>query len=194
MAQFFELIMQNTVMTTNLVELIQKNLQYPVLHKVDPNIQDIKNRGTGETLELLGQSAIPAVLTGLFILSRTDEGCTKIMASDRIEDSLGVIFKDKEDRVVEKIAQYADVSTNQAESHLENIADESIRLVKENIPDSKDPQRLRQLMDSQQHNILVYLPAELNMGDLLKNETLDDRTNKMEGPVSGFMHRIEKMI
>lgn len=181
-------------MTTNLVEIIQKNLQYPALHKVDPNLQDIKNKGAGDTLELSAQSGIPAVLAGLFMLSRTDKGCTTIMAADRIEDSLGIIFKGKEDKVVEKIAQYAGVSTNQAESHLENIADEAIRLVKENIPGNEQPQRLRQFMDSQQHTIQVYLPAELNMGDLLKDETLDDRTNKMEGPVSSFMHKIENII
>ena len=28
----------------------------------------------------------------------------------------------------------------------------------------------------------------------LMMNALDDRTNKMEGPVSGFMHRIEKML
>jgi hypothetical protein len=181
-------------MTTNLVEMIQKNLQYPALHKIDPNLQDIKNRGAGETLELLAQAAIPAVLAGLFILSRTNKGCTAIIAADRIEDSLGMIFKGKEGMVVEKIAHYADISANQAESHLENIADESIRLVKERIPGHDEPQRLRQFMDAQQHNILVYLPAELNMGDLLQDETLDDRTNKMEGPVSSFMHRLENFI
>ncbi|HEV7782140.1 MAG TPA: hypothetical protein VGO58_12790 [Chitinophagaceae bacterium] len=180
-------------MTTNLVELIQKNLQYPALHKVDPNLQDIKNKET-DTLELLAQAAIPAVLTGLYKLSRNDEGSTSVMIPDRIEDALGVIFKGKETQVVEKIARYAGVSPNQAESHLENISDESIRLVKEIIPGKKEPRQLKHFMNDQRHNILVYLPAELQMGDLLKDETLDDRTNKMEGPVSNFMHKIENIL
>ena len=46
-------------------------------------------------------------------------------------------------------------------------------------------------MNSQRHNILVYLPAALYMGDVLNDEGLDDKTNKMEGPVSNLMHRIE---
>jgi len=29
------------------------------------------------------------------------------------------------------------------------------------------------------------------MGDILNDDTLDDRTNKMEGPISNFMHSIE---
>ncbi|MEO7924436.1 MAG: hypothetical protein ABIR30_12220 [Chitinophagaceae bacterium] len=49
-------------------------------------------------------------------------------------------------------------------------------------------------MNDQRHNILVYLPAALNLGDLLKDESLDDRTNKMEGPVSNFMHKIEDIL
>jgi hypothetical protein len=180
-------------MTNNLVETIQRNLQYPVLHKVDPNIQDVKNRGT-DSLELLAQAAIPAVLTGLYKLSRNDEGCTTIMIGDRVEDALGLIFHGKEEQLVEKIAQYADVSTNQAEGHLENISDESIRLVREMNSGKKDPKQLKHFMNDQRHNILVYLPAELHMGDLLKDETLDDRTNKMEGPVSNFMHKIENIL
>jgi hypothetical protein len=34
----------------------------------------------------------------------------------------------------------------------------------------------------------------MKMGDILNDEALDDRTNKMEGPVSGFMHRIENQL
>jgi hypothetical protein len=32
------------------------------------------------------------------------------------------------------------------------------------------------------------------MGDLLNDEALDDRTNKMEGPISNFMHKIENNL
>ena len=49
-------------------------------------------------------------------------------------------------------------------------------------------------MNGQRHNILVYLPAALSMGDVLDDETLDDKTNKMEGPVSSFMHKIENTL
>jgi hypothetical protein len=43
---------------------------------------------------------------------------------------------------------------------------------------------------NQRNNILLYLPAELKMGELLHNDTLDDNTNKMEGPVSSLMQSI----
>jgi hypothetical protein len=36
----------------------------------------------------------------------------------------------------------------------------------------------------------LYLPEALHMGDLLHDDTLDDNTNKMEGPVSSLMRNI----
>ena len=42
----------------------------------------------------------------------------------------------------------------------------------------------------QKNNILLYLPAVLNIGELLNDSTLDDKTNKMEGPLSSLMQNI----
>jgi hypothetical protein len=173
----------------NLVESIRRNLQYPELHKVDPNTQDIRDHTRYPDIVQLGQAAIPAVLTGLYKLSRSNEGCVEIINAADTGDSLAVLFKGHESEVIEKVAHYAGVSNNEAESHLENIADETIRLVKQTAKDS--PVVLKHLMSDQRHNILVCLPASLNMGDLLNDAQLDDKTNKMEGPVSNFMHKIE---
>ena len=178
-------------MATNLVEVIQLNLQYPELKKIDPNLQDISRKETQSTVELLGQSGIPAVLTGLYKLSRTEEGCLKILNSGSDDDSISVLFNGNENQLSENVAKYAGVELNQAESHLENIADEALRLARELVGDKAEPLKLEQYMNGQRHSILVYLPAALNLGYLLKDEGLDDKTNKMEGPVSSFMHSIE---
>ena len=181
-------------MAANLVEVIQLNLKYPELKKIDPNIQDISRKETQSSVELLAQAGIPAVLTGLFQLSRNEEGCLRILNSVNGDDSLSILFNGKENAVAEKVAGYADVSVNQAEGHLENIADEALRLAKELVGDKADPHKLKLYMNDQRHSILVYLPASLNLGDLLKDESLDDKTNKMEGPVSNFMHTIENKL
>jgi hypothetical protein len=34
----------------------------------------------------------------------------------------------------------------------------------------------------------------MQLGDLLKDDSLDDRTNKMEGPISNMMHNIENKL
>src|SRR5688572_19933429 len=104
---------------SNLVDIIQKNLQYPPLQKVDPNTQDIRHKPEETEINKVGQAAIPAVLTGLFMLSRNDEGCLKIMNAAESGDTLAVLFGDKEGQLTEKIVQYTGLSENQAESHLE---------------------------------------------------------------------------
>ena len=180
-------------MTTNLIESIQQNLAYPPLKKIDPNTQDIKEKETESTIEHLAQAAIPAVLTAVYKLSRNDEGSLQILKADTHKDSLHTLFNGNESQLVEQVAAYAGVTANQAESHLENIADESIKLVRESVG-SAEPHKLTQFMNDQRHNILVYLPASLNLGDILKDESLDDKTNKMEGPVSNFMHKIENKL
>lgn len=181
-------------MAQNLVDAIQRNLQYPPLHKIDPNTQEINNKEGQPVNGLLGQATIPAVLTALYSLSRTEDGSEKILQAPAGVDALPVLFNSKENHVIEQVAHYAEVLSDQAESHLENVADEALRLVQQQMGPQADPHKLKLFMNDQRHNILVYLPPALNMGDLLKDNTLDDRTNKMEGPVSSFMHKIENKL
>jgi hypothetical protein len=181
-------------MATNIIEAIQMNLGYSQIEKVDPNIQDTKHHYDHASIQKLGQAAIPAVLTALYHFTRTDDGCRQLLTRSDKQDWLSVIYGGNEQMAVEKVAQYAIVTENQASSHMENIADEAVKLVKEAAGTPANPEKIKTYMNSQRHNILVYLPAALNMGDVLHDETLDDKTNKMEGPVSSFMHRIESKL
>ena len=45
------------------------------------------------------------------------------------------------------------------------------------------PTSLVDFFTAQRTQILTHLPAALNMGELLNDSTLDDNTNKMEGPM-----------
>jgi hypothetical protein len=177
----------------NLVEIIQKNLGYPPLQKIDPNIQETKEKFARQPMEKLVQAAIPAILTALYRFTRTDDGCATILAIKEHQDWLGTIFEGKEKIAVEKCAAYAGVSHDEAESVMENVSDEAVRILK-NIPGTRTGSGIKALMNAQRHNILVHLPAAIQMGDLLNEEALDDRTNKMEGPVSSFMHTIEAKL
>ncbi|MBC7949719.1 MAG: hypothetical protein H7Y42_17675 [Chitinophagaceae bacterium] len=176
-------------MASNLIETIQKNLNYPTLHKIDPNIQETKDAVPRQSKEKLGQGAIPTVLTALYKFTRTDKGCKGVLTETDHADWLGVIFEGKERTAVDKVAHYAGVTPGQAEASMEEVADEAINTLKG--LKNHDPEHIRTYMTSQRHNILVYLPAAMQMGDLLKDEALDDRTNKMEGPLSNLMHSIE---
>lgn len=178
-------------MSTNIIEQIQINLEYPPLHKIDPNIQETKPEFEHTGAEKLAQAAIPAVVAALYKYSKTDDGAARLLKTTSSEDWLSILYNGKEREAVEKIARYASVSKGEAEIHMEDIADESIRLVKEAAGAKPTPEKIKSYMNDQRHNVLVYLPAALAIGDLLNDEAMDDRTNKMEGPISNFMHKIE---
>jgi hypothetical protein len=178
-------------MSINIIDIIQKRTPYPALKKIDPNTQDITDKDSCTSIDLMGQAAIPTVLTGVYKHSRNDADAAIILHPDNEEDLLSFLFNERESIVTQKIAGYAGVSLDRAREELEKIATQSIKVIKEFLGREASPQKLKSFMNDQRHHILVYLPGSLQLGDLLTDETLDDRTNKMEGPVSNFMHKIE---
>ena len=178
-------------MAINLIETIQLNLGYPALEKIDPNKQEPKNETGPANRHELGQAAIPAVLAGLFKLSQSEDGATQIIAANPDAGALQTVFERKEDVAVDKVSRYTGESVEKTRPAMERIAAEAVRLVQDAVKDNPTPARLKAFLGDQRHNILVYLPAAMQMGYLLGDNTLDDRTNKMEGPISSFMHKIE---
>ena len=181
-------------MAINLIDTIQQNLGYPVLQKIDPNKQEPKNENANGHAHELGQAAIPAVLAGLFKLSQSEEGSRQIIAANPDSGALQLVFERKEDVAVDKVARYAGTSGEDARTAMERIAGEAVKLVQAGVKDNPSPERVKTYLGDQRHNILVYLPAAMQMGYLLGDNTLDDRTNKMEGPISNFMHKIEDKL
>jgi hypothetical protein len=181
-------------MAINIVDIIQKHTPFPELKKIDPNVQDLTGKESHTSTALLGQAAIPAVLTAIYRLSRNDAGSSELLLANEKDDMLAFLFQNREEEVVEKVAAYAMVDQTRAHQELENIADQSVNVIKEFLGREATPQKLKTFMNDQRHQILSYLPAQMQLGDLLHDEQLDDRTNKMEGPVSNFMHKIEDKL
>jgi len=179
-------------MVTDLVDAIQKNLGYPPLEKVDPNSQEIKGAKKMSPAQKLPQAAIPAVLAAMIKYSDGTDGIN-LLTQNENRNWLGTFYGEKETEAVKKVADYAGVSADEAKRNMEDISNEAVRLVKESVK-TGDAEKLRSYMNSQRHTILSHLPAVLKIGDTLNEETFDDRTNKMEGPVSSFLHKIENRI
>jgi hypothetical protein len=179
-------------MVTNIVEAIQKNLGYQPLKKVDPNTQEINEANKMSPEEKLSQAAIPAVLAAMIKYSDGKDGIN-LLSDNENKDWLGTIEGGKEQDAVKKVAEYAGVTPDEAKRHMENISNEAVRIVKD-IVKTADAEKLRSFMNSQRHSILSHLPASMKMGDVLNEETFDDRTNKMEGPVSSILHKIEDIL
>lgn len=178
-------------MSTNLIETIQKNMGYAPLHKVDPVEHEVKNVDESTTRQRLGQSAIPAVLAVLYKFTRSEKGRKTVISGANNGSWLDTILEQKEQEAVDKVAHYAGVARGEAEKTMESVAEETIRVVKESAGNKLTQENLKTMIGDQRHHILVYLPAAMQMGSLLEDDTLDDRTNKMEGPISNLMHSIE---
>lgn len=179
-------------MVTNLVDAIQKNLGYPPLEKVDPNSQEIKGAKKMSSAQKLPQAAIPAVLAAMIKYSDGTDGINLLTLHEN-RNWLGTFYSRKEKEAIKKVADYAGVGMDEAQRNMEDISNEAVRLVRESVKNA-DAEKLRSYMNSQRHSILSHLPAVLKIGDTLNEETFDDRTNKMEGPVSSFLHKIENRI
>ncbi|SJZ97774.1 hypothetical protein [Sediminibacterium ginsengisoli] len=180
-------------MITNLPEAVQQRLALPALEKVDPNRQDVSVE-TGQVVDSHAQAAVTAMLTGIFKLTRTAEGAALLINEPAQGDKVSVVFGDKADEVVQKVAATGTAGAERTRDLMNRIWDAVTAIIRENTEQPVTPESVVTMMSNERHNILVYLPATLQMGELLEDTTLDDRTNKMEGPVSGLMHKIENIF
>ncbi len=177
-------------MAINLLETVQKNLGYPALQKIDPNTQVVKEDDKTPDEDKFSQAAIPAILTAFYKYVQTDDGAADFLRGDYSTDWVNKIFQDNKRDVVKTISSYSMQSGAAPVARMNDIADETVRVTKENLPADAGIKDVKLFFSNQRNNILLYLPAALHMGDLLHDDTLDDNTNKMEGPISSLMHSI----
>ncbi len=181
-------------MAINLVDVIQKNLGLPALQKIDPNTQEVKKPENVSPADYLGQAAIPAVLLGLYKFSGNKEGNAAIVNRSLTGNLLERIFGDKKREVIQSVAEYTGNTNKYTAENMERIAGEAVRVINDNIPSQTSDEAVRTFLIDQRNNILLYVPAELQIGKVLHDNTIDDRTNKMEGPLSSHMHWLEKLF
>jgi hypothetical protein len=176
-------------MSINLIEVVQKNLGYPALQKIDPNTQE-KDINDVPAATRFSQASIPAVLTALYRFVQTDEGAAEFLSADHGSHWASKIFDENSSSAVQTIASYAKECGKDANSQVNEIANETVKVVKEKLGDGAGVKEVKDLFNDQRNNILLYLPPHLNMGNLLHDNTLDDNVNKMEGPVSSLIKNI----
>ncbi len=181
-------------MAVNIVESIQKALGFGELQKIDPNTQDVKKPENLSAEDYLPQAAIPAILLGIYKFSQKDEGNKELLEGELGGNMLQIIFGNRSSQVIEKVATYTGNSLEYAGEKMELIGREALKVIRATLSNDPTDANVKNFLADQRHNILVYLPASLQMGDVLNDTTVDDRTNKMEGPISSNMHWIEKLF
>ena len=177
-------------MSVNLIKTIQENLGFPPLKKIDPNTEHPATDNEEVAANKFSQAAIPAVLTGLYRYVQTDEGAADFLNIKNSNNWIGKIFDDNRKEAIQTISDYAQQSNADPVAKMNAIANEAVKIAKENMDADAGIKEVKLFFNDQRNNILLYLPAELRMGELLHDNTLDDNTNKMEGPISSLMQSI----
>ena len=175
----------------DLIEEVRKDMGYGSLPKIDPNTQ------TPESANIqspdLGSAVIPAVLVGFYKHTRNDEHAAQLMAEKDTNFNLETLFGSEMDNTIQSVANYAGVPVNEAEGVMKNAVAATKEILRREIK-NPDGKAVSSFFSEQRSNILKHLPVELKMGEIMKDPSMDDRTNKMEGPMSGMMHTIEKIF
>jgi hypothetical protein len=177
----------------NIVDILQEAAGFDPLQKISPNTQDADRTKMTKT-DLLGQAAIPAVLVGLYKYSRDENNANDIIQKDITSDWTSLIFGENKSSVSKEVAEYADIPADEANIELKCIAEMAVEKIRETVGENASSVQVKKFFTDERNNILLYLPAAMKIGDMIHDPTLDDRTNKMEGPVSNAMHKIEKIF
>lgn len=175
----------------NILEKIQINLGLNTLEKIDPNTQETSGHEPLMGNNALTQAGIPAILLGIY--NRLElEPDLDTLSKEQSANWMERIFGRNAVFVTRRINDYSRFPHEHSDQQLEHIASESVRVVKENIGPNPSESEIRNFIAKNKPDTLLYLPPSLELGTLLHNNNLDDRTGKMEGPLSSLMHQVEK--
>ncbi|CAN5846253.1 hypothetical protein BH11BAC4_BH11BAC4_12000 [soil metagenome] len=173
----------------NLPQQIQEYLGYPKLQLIDVNTGLPEDESA---FDKLSQAVVISFLTAVFKASRSKETAARITGIRAGNELLNALFE-KQEEIIERIAEYSNHSTAITTEKLLETASAFIVQLQKLLPadEAKKGEQLENLLTGERHEILRYLPADLKLGAYLDDKTLDDRTNKMEGPISSLLHKIE---
>ena len=181
-------------MAINILDELIKNFGMPALNKVDPNTQSVVINTEKEKEHRLSQAIAPAAVAGLYDCARSEEGLDFLTGNNSSPDWLQLFFAKNAPEVKERLSLYTDDSNEALQTHFNAVAAEAVKILRNAATGNDRRSSIRDIMGTQRDFFLPYLPAELNVGILLEDTTLDDRTNKMEGPVSSLMHKIGTIV
>ena len=177
----------------NLVEDVQQKLNVDELQKIDPDTGNVKEAGSLKGSNAFYQLAIPAVLAGLYRFTRTTKDNLDIfnVSSGNL---LSSFFDDHEGNVISRLSEITGVAPKESVQRLRTIAETAVSSLKENLSENPTKEDIASYLTGQRHSILMYLHPSLHIGQQLRDDTIDDSTNKMEGPITDFMHTIGQVF
>lgn len=179
------------IISMNIIETIQQRLGYSTIEKVDPNTNQVKNEDVIGNTERLKHAAIASILAGFYKNTKSEQDANTLWSEKKPTDWTDVLFGEKTNEMIQKVAKFGYKANELAKNEMNKVGD-VVMIVFLETTGEHNATTLKKFISNQRNNILPYLPLELELGNIFNDNTMDDRTNKMEGPVSGLMHAIEK--
>jgi hypothetical protein len=172
----------------NLSQDIQAYLKYPVLQKIDPTTGQPEDENQ---YDIVSQSVLVIFLTGLLEATRTIENAAIIQEQKTAKELLNKMFTNKS-AVLSHIREFTKKDERYIDAKLEEVANGYLHVIQQSdYADALQKEKgLEDLLSSERNKILLFLPSGLKTGELFNHQTIDDDTNKMEGPVSSLMNKI----
>ena len=182
-------------MAENIVTKVQEQMGFAPFEKIDPN----KTLGKidlwqHKTANHFIQAAAITVLVGIFEKGSKATGIPALMNAAKTGNILSVIFGNQKNEVLQSVAHYGDQTMETTSDTMSEIASTAISLIQTSVNKNANDDQVAAYIAGQRHNILVYLPPELQLSHILNDNTIDDETNKMEGPVSTMVHFFEDLM
>lgn len=168
---------------------IQEQMGFPPLQKVDPNTGDVKDQHQ-EGRQRLGQAAIPAALAIVAKYAASDRGLQRLSAGPEESNWLKEILGSGRHAMVRQVAEYAGsdpaTASRTVQEAIQLAVHHGAHLTSANEASSAQQTYYASLLTE----ALSFLPAAVPVGKLMDDDTLDDQTHKMEGPLSNLAHSI----
>ncbi|WP_290797713.1 hypothetical protein [Flavihumibacter sp. UBA7668] len=161
--------------------------------EIDSVTQETKNASDGMAGRL-AQGAMAAGLVILYKYSRSSDGAEYLLNTKPAELEMSRLLNNKQDELITQLSKFAGSTSLQAGTMILAVTREAMEFTQQEIKNNKTANALQSYFGNQRQSILGHLPPELGLGDIMKDDTLDDRTNKMEGPISSLAHAIEDVF
>ncbi|MEO7210199.1 MAG: hypothetical protein ABIY35_04570 [Chitinophagaceae bacterium] len=182
-------------MAENIVTALQEKMGFAPFEKIDPNEpQGKRELWLGKDTNHFTQVASIAVLVGIYEIGTKPAGAAALMLSENSGNSLPIIFADKREEVIRAVSKYGDQNLDTTTDKMASIASTAIALIKSSVGENADDDKVAAFIAAQRHHILVHLPPDLHLGNIVNDNSIDDETNKMEGPVSAMVHFFESLF
>lgn len=165
---------------------IQEQLNYHPFQQIDA--------ATGAPADMQSFNALEQAVTVTFLAAvykstRLKENAAIIAKKTDAGKLLNLLFDDKFD-AYQAIADYSNQPLEPVKLQLTKVAGALINIVQQQ-PQETRAEYLQSTFTSERDHILTLIPSQLKIEKLLNDDTINDNTNKMQGPVSTLMHKIE---